>query len=64
MLYRFKVKVVTSNLRYYDLIDEGLPNDMVAPLSQDWVRAAYTMIPPHLISNFPDVRLATTVLAI
>jgi len=40
--------------RYYDLIEEGLPNDMVAPLSQEWVRASYTLIPPHLISNYPD----------
>ena len=41
--------------RYYHLIDEGLPNDMVSPLSQEWVHKSYEMVPEHLLSNYTDV---------
>lgn len=27
---------------------------MVAPLSREWVQASYTMVPPRLVTNFPD----------
>ena len=43
--------------RYYHLIENGLPSEMVAPLSDEWIENAQKLIPEHLLSNFNDVRI-------